>query len=262
MLTAAAKLIGRHLADLLQPAACVFCGGTRSGKFVCGGCHADLPWIEFACECCGTPLGAPLPAGVVCGRCQQRPPPFYTTIAPLHYDFPLDAAIKAAQILQPKYPDIQFVFVGSGVEVENLRSIAKSLDLRNVLFIPRKPINEIGSILRQADVLFVHLRKDPLFSITVPSKTQAYLAMGRPILIGTEGDAAELVEKAGAGVVCEPQNSQSIASGVESLYHMSKEDRQKMGQSGAEFYDSQLSFCKAVDHYEDVLEEIFRKNKK
>ena len=103
MLTAAAKLIGRHLADLLQPAACVFCGGTRSGKFVCGGCHADLPWIEFACECCGTPLGAPLPAGVVCGRCQQRPPPFYTTIAPLHYDFPLDAAIKALKFERRLY---------------------------------------------------------------------------------------------------------------------------------------------------------------
>ena len=95
MLTAAAQRIGRHLADLLQPAACVFCGTTGSGEFVCQGCHADLPWIAFACERCGTPLAAPLPAGVFCASCQQRPPPFYSTIAPLHYDFPLDAAIKA-----------------------------------------------------------------------------------------------------------------------------------------------------------------------
>ena len=103
MFTAAAQRTGRYLADLLQPATCVFCGGTESGKLVCHGCYADLPWIQFACERCGTPLAAPLQTGVVCGSCQQRPPPFYSTIAPLHYDFPLDAAIKALKFERRLY---------------------------------------------------------------------------------------------------------------------------------------------------------------
>lgn len=55
----------------------------------------DIPWIDNACEHCGTPIFRALPAGVDCGNCQQRPPPFTMAFAPLHYDFPVDAVIKS-----------------------------------------------------------------------------------------------------------------------------------------------------------------------
>lgn len=168
----------------------------------------------------------------------------------------LVAVIKAAQIIQQKSSDIQFVFIGSGVEVDNLKKLAQSLELNNVIFIPRKPVNEIGPILRMADVLFVHLRKDPLFAITIPSKTQAYLAMGRPILIGVDGDAAELVEQAGAGVACEPENPESIAAKIEYLYHLNEDERKIIGLAASDYYDSRLSFKQAVKRYETVFSEI------
>ncbi len=103
MIGVAAKRISKHLADMLLPACCVFCGETLVDGFVCEGCHADLPWIACCCERCGTPLATPLPVGVICGNCQQRPPPFHFTIAPLHYDFPLDAAIKALKFERRLY---------------------------------------------------------------------------------------------------------------------------------------------------------------
>jgi len=84
-----------NLVDRLLPTECAFCGERVSARPVCKGCFADLPWITHACACCGTPIASPLPAGVFCGNCQQRPAPFDYTIAPLHYKFPVDAAIKA-----------------------------------------------------------------------------------------------------------------------------------------------------------------------
>ncbi len=95
MFAAVTRQVVKHLQDLLLPAACVFCGETLGSGHVCHGCRTDLPWIARSCECCGTPLASSLPTGVRCGNCQQRPPPFRATIAPLHYDFPVDAAIKA-----------------------------------------------------------------------------------------------------------------------------------------------------------------------
>jgi len=83
------------LVDRLLPAECALCGQGRSVGLVCQACVADLPWIAHACARCGTPIASPLPAGVFCGNCQQRPAPFDVTIAPLHYAFPVDAAIKA-----------------------------------------------------------------------------------------------------------------------------------------------------------------------
>ncbi len=95
MLRHYAKIMLPRMADILLPVCCAFCGDAACGELVCRGCRGDLPWIAYACERCGTPLVSAPPPGVDCGSCQLRPPPFVTTFAPLHYDFPVDAAIKA-----------------------------------------------------------------------------------------------------------------------------------------------------------------------
>ena len=103
MLRIGAKQACARLAELMLPTCCVFCGDKSQGSTVCEDCYRDLPWITHACERCGTPLAAALPAGVICATCQQRPPPFEITIAPLHYDFPVDAAIKALKFQRRLY---------------------------------------------------------------------------------------------------------------------------------------------------------------
>jgi hypothetical protein len=57
--------------------------------------------------------------------------------------------------------------------------------------------------LAAADVLLVHLKDEPLFRITIPAKTQFTLRW-KPIPVGVKGDAAELIERSGAGMVVEP----------------------------------------------------------
>jgi glycosyltransferase involved in cell wall biosynthesis len=170
----------------------------------------------------------------------------------------LDAVIEAAGLLKSGFPNIQFVFIGSGVDVDRLKSLTQQKQLNNVLFIPRKPVSEIGPILCQADVLLVHLRKDPLFAITIPSKTQAYLASGRPVLMAVEGDAAGLVEKTGAGLSCEPENPESIASAVTKLATMSSAQLAQMGENGKQFYEREMSFQIAVDKFEILFQRCSR----
>ena len=171
----------------------------------------------------------------------------------------IEAVIKAAGILQNDYKDVQFVLVGSGVELDSLKKMTKELSLNNVKFLGRKPATEIGSILRLADVLLVHLKNDPLFEITVPSKTQAYLATGKPILIGVKGDAAKLVEDANAGLSCEPENFQDIAEKIKSFYFMDKKKLEEMGTNGANYYDSKLSFAVAREKHEKLFFDVKHK---
>ena len=158
-----------------------------------------------------------------------------------------------------KQPAVQFVFIGGGVDVESLKQKAADLELKNVLFLARRPVSEIGAILSLADVLFVHLKKDPLFEITIPSKTQAYMAVGRPILIGVPGDATDLVMKANAGLPCEPENPQSIADAVLKFHAMPRPELDAMGQNGKRFYEQQLSFSIGADKFEKIFKEVARK---
>lgn len=165
----------------------------------------------------------------------------------------LDAVIDAAKIVERQQPDIQFVFVGGGIEVERLKGRLVSEDVRNCLFLPRLPISEIGTILALADALLVHLQDSPLFRISIPSKTGAYMFSGKPILMAVRGDAANLVKAANAGICCNPDSPEDIAKSVLHLYGMSNSKKEQMGRDGQKFYESEISLKIGAEKFERVF---------
>ena len=116
--------------------------------------------------------------------------------------------------------------------------------------------NEIGDILRLGDILLVHLKDDPLFRITRPGKTQAYMASERPILMGVRGDAKALVEKARAGLTCTPEDPQDIAHVVEKFYNMPREELNVMGHNGKMFYEQELSLRIGARRFEEIFQSV------
>lgn len=168
----------------------------------------------------------------------------------------LDTVLAAATLLAERSPDVQFVLVGAGIDVERLKQLQAEMNLTNVLFLPRRPPSEIGTVLNLADVLLVHLRDDPLFRITIPSKTQAYMAAGKPILMAVRGDSATLVAQAGAGVVCDPENPAAMAEAVTDLASQTPKELHAMGERGRRFYQEELSLVKGVRRFEAVLRKV------
>lgn len=165
----------------------------------------------------------------------------------------LESVLQAAQICQHTAPTAEFDFVGGGVERAKLERMAEEMQLENVRFMPRQPMHAMGGILAGADVLLVHLKDDLLFRITIPSKTQAYLAAGKPILMGVRGDAADLVKRSQSGVLCEPGDPQSIAEAVKELAGAGPERLAAMGHNGRAFYDRELSISSGVEKFDRVF---------
>jgi colanic acid biosynthesis glycosyl transferase WcaI len=165
----------------------------------------------------------------------------------------LSSVLAAAGIVAQKAPGVQFVFVGGGVELDALEATAASMALRNVRFLPVRPSADVAPLLAAADVLLVHLRDDPLFSITIPSKTQAYMAAGRPILMAVRGDAAALVQAAGAGVCVRPEDPDTLAAAVCELSAMSPAALTEIGARGRAYYQRHLSLAAGVDRFEGLL---------
>lgn len=163
----------------------------------------------------------------------------------------LDCVIDAAAQLSQSAPQVEFVLLGGGVDVERLKKRANGRT--NVRFLPRCSSQEARELSCAADALLVHLKDDRLFSITIPSKTQSYLRAGRPILMGVRGDAASLVELAGAGFSFEPENAGSLVETVLRLLCCSPEDLRAMGSDGREFYDQKLSLEQGVSQLENTL---------
>ncbi|MGF9760980.1 sugar transferase [Microvirga sp. 0TCS3.31] len=169
----------------------------------------------------------------------------------------LDTVLDAARLLRDD-PGVRLLMIGAGIEVDRLRARATAEGMDNVAFLPRRPVSEIGEVLAAADALLVHLRDDPLFEITIPSKTQAYLHAGRPVLMGVRGDAAAIVAEAGAGIVFPPQDAPALADAVRRMRRLPEEEREEMGRRGARHYEQALSLRVGAGRFADVLESAAR----
>jgi glycosyltransferase involved in cell wall biosynthesis len=167
----------------------------------------------------------------------------------------LEVVLEAALLLKDQCPHICFILVGDGVEKNRLMDKAKEIALSNVLFLPRVSMNEIGGYLSAADALLVNLSNDPLFEITIPSKTQAYMAAGKPILMAVSGDAADLLRFANAGVAVPPGSASLLSEAVKYLADLSPRELKALGQNASTFYNANMSLRIGVQSFKRIFNE-------
>ena len=143
----------------------------------------------------------------------------------------IETLVEAAALLGD-LPDILFAIFGDGMERELLTAKAATRGLNNVHFYGHRPAVEMPAIYALSDVLLIHLKDDPLFRITIPHKTFVYMAVAKPILAAVEGDVADVITSAGAGVTCPPSQPHLLAAAVRRLHAAPPETLAQMGRRG------------------------------
>lgn len=158
----------------------------------------------------------------------------------------LETLVRAAQRAAQEVPEIQLTLIGEGVERDRIAALIDDLGADNVKLRPGVPQNQIGDVFAASDVLVMHLLDDPLFDITIPSKTQFYMAMGKPILIGVRGEASEMVTEAGAGISVAPEDVEAMAQAMIGLARRPASEREAMGRRARDAYVLRYSFESAI----------------
>lgn len=100
----------------------------------------------------------------------------------------------------------------------------------------QRPLDEMPGLLKQSSVLLVTLAKQPIFTLTIPSKLQAYLATGKPVIACLDGEGARIVEEAKAGLTTPAEDAQRLVEAVLSLYHTSAEELIDMGHNAQNYF--------------------------
>ncbi len=127
------------------------------------------------------------------------------------------------------------------MEAAPLRAQARGLDLPNLEIHAQIGKDEINEVFARADALLVHLTDHPLFTITVPSKIQAYLATGRPIAAGIAGEAAQLLVESEAALVVPPGDPGALAKAIATSRHPRRHEAAH-GAEGPELLLAQPGF--------------------
>ena len=172
----------------------------------------------------------------------------------------LQAVMQAATELQRTFPDIQFLFVGEGADKDRLTSLVSELNLTNVRFLLQQPRQKIPSIIRASDLCLVLLRKANVFKTVIPTKMLEFMACGRPVILGVDGQARQVIETAQAGVFIEPEDATALTLAVRQLYDDS-ELRQALGRNGRRHIVDHFSRREMAQVYIGVLQTVIRNGK-
>lgn len=168
----------------------------------------------------------------------------------------LETILEAAEILRSE-SGVRFILIGSGSRDAWVRSEVKRRYLHHVEMPGRFAPQEMPAILAQASALLVSLVRDPIMSLTIPSKVQTYLAAGRPIIAALDGEGARVVLAAGAGVACPAEDAVALAQAILSLRHSSPQVLEKMGAAGRDYhachFSSTLLTERLIGHFRDVV---------
>ena len=167
-----------------------------------------------------------------------------------------ETILSAAKRLQC-HEDIHWLIVGDGRRFSHVKEQIHKLGLeKNMHMLGKYSPEEMPYFFKSADVLLATLKKDSAFSLTIPSKIQAYLAYGKPIIAALDGEGARVVEEASAGVACCAGDPGDLADAVMSMYNQPKERREVMGRSGRDYYKANFDREVLLDQFEAMMAEV------
>lgn len=167
----------------------------------------------------------------------------------------MPAVLDAAERLKDN-ASIRWVIVGDGRKSDWLQAEVARRGLDKQVLLPgRFPVERMPSFYAHADALLVSLKRDPVFSMTIPGKVQSYLMAGIPLLGMLDGGGAAVIRDAQAGLTCEAGDGAGLAQAVLALAAMPTAERKQMGLNGRNYAQQEFGRAQLMDRLEALLAE-------
>lgn len=162
--------------------------------------------------------------------------------------------IKAAKIVKENGIDLNCVFLGDGRQKETYISEVKANELeKNVHFLGSFQVETMPHFFACVDGLIVSLKKETIFALTIPGKTQAYLACGKPIIASLDGEGARIVDEAHCGFTSPAEDAEILAKNVLAFYQLSEEERLQMGKNSQKYFKDHFEREMLIDKLIEIL---------
>lgn len=163
-------------------------------------------------------------------------------------------SIIQAAFLTRHLPDIKWIIVGDGRMKSDIEQKVQSLKLSDtVFFLGRYPVEEMPDFFSLADVMLVSLKEEYIFSLTIPSKVQAYMASAKPIVTMLSGMGNKIVEEANCGLTAKSGDFKGLAKNVITVYHKTEEERSQLGLNGQAYYKIHFSKKVCIDKLDQIM---------
>jgi glycosyltransferase involved in cell wall biosynthesis len=138
----------------------------------------------------------------------------------------LENIINAFYLLPDDYQKkSQLNIIGDGSNLINLKKLSNKNP--NIIFHGKQIREDMAKFYKASDFLIVSLINESIFSVTVPAKTQTYIAAKKPILAIINGDVADIVSDNNLGIYADPSNVELIKEAFEKCIDMPENEKSK-----------------------------------
>jgi len=165
----------------------------------------------------------------------------------------LEVVVQAAYLLREE-EGIAIVIVGDGAERLRLVELARQLNLNNIFITGPVNRSDAADYMASFDSCLVQLLKDPLFDLTLPSKLFECMAYSKPVLLGLGGEAKEIIEKSGGGLLFNVEDPLSLVRQIKALKGHEQETA-KVGERGRKFVMEHYDRRQLVNMLGEILKE-------
>jgi glycosyltransferase involved in cell wall biosynthesis len=167
----------------------------------------------------------------------------------------LDTLIEAATALRSTHPTIVFLLIGEGADKDRIKALASSRNLDNLRFVDQQPRERIPAFICASDACLVLLKKTELFKTVIPTKMLEFMACARPVILGVDGQAREVLEEARGGVVIEPESASALAEAIVQLAQDASSGR-RLGENARAYVVDHCSRGQTANRYVKILEDV------
>jgi glycosyltransferase involved in cell wall biosynthesis len=166
-----------------------------------------------------------------------------------------DTLLNAAVLLKKDFIDLHWIILGEGRMMNYVQSKIVELELEsNFHLLGAFPSEDMPNFFTCADALIVSLKKNPIFSHTIPSKIQSYLACGKPILTSLDGEGSRVVEEANAGFISPSEDPIAFANIIKKFFDLTIDEQTVLGYNARKYFEIEFERELLVDKLEEILE--------
>lgn len=152
--------------------------------------------------------------------------------------------------------DIKWVIVGDGRKKKWVENEIIRKDLSDTFFLlGRYPVENMPYFFSLSDVMLLTLKDEEIFSLTIPSKVQSYLAFGKPIASMINGIGNKVIKDANCGFTAEAGDSNMLAENICNAHKMAPETLKELGKNGRKYYREEFDKSTIIEKLLNIFKE-------
>lgn len=166
----------------------------------------------------------------------------------------LDTFVQATKVVIDRGYNVQWIIVGDGRYKLTLEELIRKLGIeKHIHFVGKYPSTEMSDFFSYANALYVTLKDEYIFSLTIPSKVQSYLACGKPILASLNGEGAKIIKESNSGYVSNAEDVSGLVDNIIKIYKLSEDERKQLGNNGLNYFNKEFKRSVVLDTLEKIL---------